>query len=41
MKSLVNLVPEMLTPRRADNSLVNANNDTIRLIIEESWNYKG
>ena len=36
---LLNLIPEMITPGRADNSLLNANNDTIRSIIEESWNY--
>ena len=36
---LLNLIPEMRTPGRADNSLLNTNNDTLISIIEESWNY--
>ena len=35
---LLNLIPEMITPGRADNSLLNTNEDTIISIIEESWN---
>jgi alcohol dehydrogenase len=38
MKNLINLIPEMITPERADNSLLNTNEGTIRSIIEESWN---
>jgi alcohol dehydrogenase len=34
---LLNLIPEMITQGRADNSLLNTNENTIRSIIEDSW----
>ena len=35
--NLLNLIPEMITQGRADNSLFNTNDETIKTIIEESW----
>ena len=40
LDKLLDLIPEMITPGRAENSMLSPNLGTIRKFVKDSWNYK-